>query len=96
MHPKTGMVCVPINTRTAEDFDPLGVPTVTQLLGEIDAWRAEEGEDGKTVQDWEKTSLKPYVDYFRGFVSALLKDEKEVSMKREREETVVSADAMEF
>lgn len=96
VHPKTGMVCVPIKTRTAEDFDPLGVPTVTQLLGEIDAWKGEDGEDGKTVPDWEKTSLKPYVEYFRGFVNTLLKDEKGTSVKREREEAGMSTDAMEF
>jgi len=44
------------------------------------------------VQDWEKTSLKPYVDHFRRFVAALMEEEKTV-VKRERE---VGADAMEF
>ncbi|KAL5323338.1 hypothetical protein ACEPPN_007872 [Leptodophora sp. 'Broadleaf-Isolate-01'] len=93
VHPGTGRVCVPINTKTCEDFDPLGVPTVTELLQEIDEWTAPEGDNGgKTIQDWEKTSLKPYVDYFRTFVSALMRDEKDVKVKRERE----GADAMEF
>ncbi|OCK79389.1 eukaryotic and archaeal DNA primase small subunit [Lepidopterella palustris CBS 459.81] len=105
VHPGTGRVCVPIDTRKVEEFDPLGVPTVTQLLGEIDTWDREhrqneevvvEEEDGvsssqKQVSDWEKTSLKPYVDLFRGFVNRLLKDEKGV--KREREE---GGNAMEF
>lgn len=93
VHPGTGRVCVPINARSPEDFDPLGVPTVTELLGEIDEWRAPEDieTEAKTVQDWEKTSLKPYVEYFRSFVLSLMKDEKDIKVKREREE-----DAMEF
>jgi len=91
IHPGTGRVCVPIDLRKVEDFDPLGVPTVTQLLSEIDEWKGEEAREGeKKVQDWEKTSLKPYVDYFRVFVAGLLKEEKG-AIKREREE-----DAMEF
>ena len=52
--------------------------------------------EGKVIQDWEKTSLKPYVDYFRSFVVALIRDEKGVKIKRERDETAPSAEAMEF
>jgi DNA primase small subunit len=89
VHPGTGRVCVPIDTRRVEEFNPLGVPTVTQLLQEIDEWKGEEGE--KKVPDWDKTSLKPYVDFFRAFVAGLLRDEKGV-VKRERED----GDAMEF
>ncbi|EKD15073.1 eukaryotic and archaeal DNA primase small subunit [Drepanopeziza brunnea f. sp. 'multigermtubi' MB_m1] len=94
VHPGTGRVCVPINTKHCADFDPLGVPTVTELLQEIDEWTTPDGENGgKTFQDWEKTSLKPYVEYFRTFVIALMKDERDVKVKRERDE---GADAMEF
>lgn len=89
VHPGTGRVCVPIDTRKVEEFDPLGVPTVTQLLQEIDEWEGEESE--KKIPDWDKTSLKPYVDYFRGFVAALLKEEMG-SVKRERED----GESMEF
>ncbi|KAK5995726.1 DNA primase small subunit [Cladobotryum mycophilum] len=95
VHPGTGRVCVPIDTRSLEDFDPLGVPTVQSLLAEIDAWKAEdEEEDDKTkvnIADWEKTSLKPYVDYFRSFVNGILKDEGITRVKRERDE-----ESMEF
>ncbi|KAL6711628.1 p48 polypeptide of DNA primase [Coniothyrium glycines] len=85
VHPGTGRVCVPIDTRKVEEFDPLGVPTVTQLLQEIDDW---DGENKS--HDWEKTSLKPYVDYFRKFVAGLIDEEKPV--KRERED----GEGMEF
>ncbi len=92
VHPGTGRVCVPINTEALDDFDPLDVPTVQSLLQEIDAWKEDEDGTGKPVQDWEKTSLKPYVEQFRSFVSALLKDEGDVKVKKERDE----ADALEF
>ncbi|KAF2477921.1 prim-pol domain-containing protein [Lindgomyces ingoldianus] len=89
VHPGTGRVCVPIDTRKVEEFDPLSVPTVTQLLSEIDEW---EGEGEQKVQDWEKTSLVPYVEFFRTFVGGLLKEERR-GLKREREE---GGDEMEF
>lgn len=92
VHPGTGRVCVPINTKALEDFDPLGVPTVQGLLAEIDAWKDDgDEENAKNVADWEKTSLKPYIDQFRSFVSGLMKDERDGRVKRERDE-----DPMEF
>ena len=92
IHPGTGRVCVPIDTNRLTEFDPLGVPTVAGLLREIDAYdsKAIERGDFKKSQDHEKTSLRPYVEYFRNHVAGLLKDEK--GLKREREE----GDTMEF
>jgi DNA primase small subunit len=103
---------VPIDTKDMDavgEFDPFDVPTVTELLSEIDEWDEKhaqgpavdaEGDSqmtndsegtvgvaemGKKVQDWEKTRLKPYVEYFRRFVNGLLADEVK-SVKRERED----------
>ncbi|MCJ1246629.1 hypothetical protein MMC30_003838 [Trapelia coarctata] len=96
IHPKTGRVCVPIDTDKLEKFDPLAVPTVTELLGEIDEWNTLKGKNEevegevKKIQDYEKTSLRPFVDYFKTYVAELLRDERGV--KRERED----GDAMEF
>lgn len=96
VHPGTGRVCVPINTKLLEDFDPLGVPTVQSLLREIDAWKeAVEEDQGKAIQDWEKTSLKPYVEQFRSFVLALMKDERDAKVKAEREDGVAPG-SMDF
>ncbi|KAL2019951.1 hypothetical protein VTK56DRAFT_9043 [Thermocarpiscus australiensis] len=116
VHPGTGRVCVPIDTRALDEFDPLGVPTLQDLVREIDSWSAEAeaaaaagaaaeeaaagdgaggGDVERHLQDWEKTSLKPYIDYFRAFATALMKDEREVRVKREREEEE-QAESLEF
>ncbi|KAI1182020.1 prim-pol domain-containing protein [Nemania serpens] len=114
VHPGTGRVCVPIDTRHLDDFDPMAVPTVLELRAEIDEWKdgdgdgdgdgkggeggddnAEEGGRGKrkkNLEDWEKTSLKPYIEFFRSFVLALMRDERDPKVKREREE----GEGMEF
>ncbi len=92
MHPGTGRVCVPIDTSALDDFDPLAVPTVQSLLQEIDEWKDEEVAGAKPLQDWEKTSLKPYMEHFRKFILALMKDARDVKVKRERDD----GDAMEF
>lgn len=79
VHPKTGRVCVPIDTRNLDEFDPLSVPTVQTLVREIDEWKEDKSvaaAEGKTMQDWEKTSLRPYIELFRSFVMALMRDEK--------------------
>ncbi|KAK4140427.1 uncharacterized protein C8A04DRAFT_14954 [Dichotomopilus funicola] len=43
-------------------------------------------QDVKPVPDWEKTSLKPYIEHFRSFVATLMRDERETAVKRERDE----------
>ena len=87
--------------RNIEEFDPLAVPTVTELLAEIDEYdrenpppASENGSSDRKMQDYEKTRLKPYVDYFRSFVANLIKDERPVKRERGTEET--TTDAMEF
>lgn len=66
VHPKTGRICVPVDPKTIDDFDPETVPTVGQLLGELDETQVtiegEQGEGRHAVADWSRTSLKPYVE----------------------------------
>ncbi|KAI1820090.1 prim-pol domain-containing protein [Xylaria intraflava] len=87
VHPGTGRVCVPVNTDKLEDFDPTAVPTVQGLLAEIDAWKGPDDAPDKSPADWEKTSLKPYIEQFRSFVLALMRDERDPKVKRERDES---------
>jgi len=100
VHPGTGRVCVPIDASKAEDFDPLSVPTVTELLEEINQWDHKhkkakiegEGAEARVEEkhpDYEKTSLKPYVDFFKVFVARLIRDER-------GEGKVNNGDSMEF
>ncbi|KAM7185148.1 eukaryotic and archaeal DNA primase small subunit [Rhypophila sp. PSN 637] len=97
VHPGTGRVCVPIDVRNLEDFDPLSVPTVSQLVREIDAWTGPENEAGQApVQDWEKTSLKPHIERFRSFVIRLMKDERDPKDKVKRGRAEDGPDAMQF
>ena len=80
IHPKTGRVCVPVDPEHIDEFDPESVPTVGQLLRELDDLVKADGEgdaaehhsglsfsfvvhgESDCVLDWEKTSLKPYVE----------------------------------
>uniref|UniRef100_A0A1X7T6D9 DNA primase n=1 Tax=Amphimedon queenslandica TaxID=400682 RepID=A0A1X7T6D9_AMPQE len=64
VHPKTGRVCVPINLKEIDDFDPFAVPTVSQLCHEF-----ETRTDGK--KDYHCTSLAPYMTTFVHFVTSL-------------------------
>ncbi|KAJ7039207.1 hypothetical protein C8F04DRAFT_1087506 [Mycena alexandri] len=62
VHPKTGRICVPVDPARIEEFDPEAVPTVTQLLDELDSEAGAGAESSEHHSDWERTSLKPYVD----------------------------------
>ncbi|KAF3931689.1 hypothetical protein ABW19_dt0202820 [Dactylella cylindrospora] len=89
VHPGTGKVCVPIDHTRVEDFNPDDVPTVMQLLKEIDEWKnpVKKEEDGEAapvrIPDIDKTSLKPYHDFFTKFVKQLLDSERPVTIKTE-------------
>ena len=65
VHPKTGRVCVPINTQKIDTFDPFQVPTVRSLCEQIDAYDAinQNNADNETVTDIDKTDLKESVDF---------------------------------
>ncbi|XP_059276334.1 uncharacterized protein LOC132030639 [Lycium ferocissimum] len=74
VHPKTGRVCVPINPKNCEEFDPSAVPTLSQLLGELNTG----GFGGEGDNEWDGTSLGDSVRYFReSFLQPLLKSCKE-------------------
>lgn len=90
-------MCVPIEASKAAEFDPLTVPTVTELLQEINQWDEERAKaEGKAttvgkLSDYEKTSLKPHVVFFREFVAKLMKEEKGT-----KNNSIDDTDNMEF
>lgn len=69
VHPKTGRVCVPINIEKVEEFDPFDVPTLPQLMRELDEFAKEHSEEDsdskRKLVDWQKTSLKVPFEYFQ-------------------------------
>mmetsp|Transcript_8197 Transcript_8197/g.10051 ORF Transcript_8197/g.10051 Transcript_8197/m.10051 type:complete len:484 (+) Transcript_8197:89-1540(+) len=79
VHPKTGRVCVPIDERKVDEFDPLTVPTLGQLQRELDeAYSKDKAPgDGSSVmeEDWKRTSLKESFEYFETGVLAGMKKE---------------------
>ena len=38
VHPKTGRICVPVNPEKVDDFNPEEVPTVYELIDDIDSY----------------------------------------------------------
>ncbi|KAL1948892.1 hypothetical protein VTO73DRAFT_10698 [Trametes versicolor] len=87
VHPKTGRVCVPVDPRTIDRFDPARVPTVGQLLRELDkavpapTAPVEGAGVAEHHADWERTSLKPYVDMLDKHVMGLLEETRRVKQK---------------
>ncbi|KAI1302085.1 hypothetical protein EDD11_005756 [Mortierella claussenii] len=78
IHPKTGRVCVPISIEKCEDFDPASTPTVPQLVRELNEYDQEHPPsslgEGPKLQDWQKTSLREYVEMFEKFVKGIHND----------------------
>jgi len=73
VHPKTGRVCVPFLADAVDDFDPFVVPTLSQLMQELDSFDGGDGDD-KSAPDWKKTSLKEYFEPFENeFLPTLMK-----------------------
>ncbi|KAI5958680.1 PRI1 [Candida pseudojiufengensis] len=92
IHPGTGNVCVPFNplkniSGNSQDdaygFNPTTSPNLKTIQNELEAWESKSSQVND-IPSWDKTSLKPYVDYFKQFVGDLLKSE-ENKEKRELE-----------
>lgn len=62
MHPKTGKVCVPIDPAAAWDFDPDEVPTVQQLVAEMNQQQQQpkDGSGSAGVQE-VRTALERHL-----------------------------------
>ncbi|XP_070186645.1 DNA primase small subunit-like isoform X2 [Littorina saxatilis] len=72
IHPKTGRVCVPIDPDDVDNFSPSTVPTITQLLEELnDIEKKTSEETGKKEKDYMSTSLGPGVEMFERFLKRL-------------------------
>jgi DNA primase small subunit len=77
IHPGTGKVCVPISMDEIDSFNPFQVPTAQQLFDELEAYEALSQDETSSVQDFQKTSLKKYVETFQNFLAAIDKSRSE-------------------
>lgn len=91
VHPKTGRVCVPIEVANFDKFDPFQVPTLAQLMKELDEYEVGSGKNESIVHDWQKTSLKePFEKFQKQFLVPLLNEERRAQRAaRERKAAVV-------
>jgi len=76
VHPKTGRICVPFDPLLVDKFNPEEVPTVSQLLDEIDKFTSTATEEQKKMKDYKKTSLKVCINVFEDFLANLGKSWK--------------------
>lgn len=51
VHPNTGNVCVPIDVLALDEFDPMAVPKVGQLLSELDKYKETDDDHVMTAND---------------------------------------------
>jgi DNA primase small subunit len=73
VHPKTSRVCIPIQVDKVDAFDPFSVPTLSDLIDELNT--AEKSGTTKVTHGWQKTSLKEsFEPFIKNFLEPLWKD----------------------
>jgi len=89
IHPKTGNVCVPIDPNNAEKFDPFAVPTISQLIQELDEsakLNPDEDKENRTQKrEYMNTSLAAGIRIFESFLERL-DDENKKRLRTEIDE----------
>jgi DNA primase small subunit len=91
VHPKTGRVCVPIDIKRIEQFDPEDVPTLAQVVADLDSY-AETDKDNK-MAGWRNTRLTDYFDPFeKDFLKPVLKDVARLERNQKEKEAAAAID----
>ena len=86
VHPKTGRVCVPIDD--IDSFDPFSVPTLSQLMHELDEYKG-----GDTRHEWQKTSLKQSFEMFqKKFLERMMKEQRRDQRAAAEEKAAMTGD----
>ena len=85
VHPKTGRVCVPLDVNDIEQFDPFRVPTLPQLMKELDQHNNDDGTSTSNgaSPEWHKTSLQ---NYFGPFQKQFLEPLRNELRRQQRDE----------
>ena len=94
VHPKTGRVCVPI--QSIDDFCPFQVPTLPQLMDELDSYHQQQQENDETTSsrpEWYNTSLREYFEPFqKEFLEPLAKQVRRAKRDAEEQRAAVVGD----
>ncbi|KAE9548808.1 hypothetical protein FO519_007978 [Halicephalobus sp. NKZ332] len=75
VHPKTGKVAVPLNSKTIDKFNPEDVPTISKLMEElqkISSANSGDSKENKLEILSKQSSLKPYLENFEMFVNGAI------------------------
>ncbi|GMH72340.1 hypothetical protein TrST_g13242 [Triparma strigata] len=92
VHPKTGRVCIPIDVSKIDSFDPFNVPTLPQIVSELESYAKENGES-KNVPDWQKTSLKGSMQFFlKTFLNPMKNEQRKRRMEEKAKEEAFTGD----
>ncbi len=92
VHPKTGRICVPIDVSKIDSFDPFGVPTLNQLMKELDEYDASE-QTKQCEFNWQKTSLKaPFENFQKQFLIPLMNDVRRIQREEREKQAAVVGD----
>ncbi|ORY52018.1 prim-pol domain-containing protein [Rhizoclosmatium globosum] len=86
VHPKTGRVCIPIDAKKCDTFDPFQAPKLSDIVNQIAEYDLSNKDKTIKVPDYAKTSLKSHVEYFRTFVEGLEEEAKVILRARRAEE----------
>lgn len=62
-------MCVPIDAHDLDNFNPFTVPTISQLVEELNALQSNKSTE--TVKDYKKTSLKDSIKVFEKVLHGL-------------------------
>ncbi|VDM33959.1 unnamed protein product [Hydatigera taeniaeformis] len=71
VHPKTGFICVPIDSHLIESFDPLTVPRLNELVSQLSQANTHNEVASQHLLAYKHTTLRPYVEFFERFVDRL-------------------------
>uniref|UniRef100_A0A915PHC1 DNA primase n=1 Tax=Setaria digitata TaxID=48799 RepID=A0A915PHC1_9BILA len=80
VHPKTGLIAVPINPSQVSDINLMTLPRIDILLYEVSKLNYnEETKDDRRNFEIKHCSLGPYVETFEEFVDSLIRSEQQHS-----------------
>mgnify|MGYP001034384179 CR=1 FL=1 len=85
----SGKLCVPIDPDECDNFDPALVPTLAELIAEIDRFDETHGRDSDT-KEYEKTSIKRYIQFFKRKFLKPLQNSIRAELRAKEQATVSS------